>query len=500
MRKGLVALLMALWGLPSAASFAETDILLYPLGAQVRVEEVLPIRNGEISFLLPANTHDLNIAVAEGAVVEQAERSEVLPDSASLAALRESLARAREHAAALEGEEAAAESRLSLWTQGARARPVSVEELEKLDAAMSVRVKDLHARLAALKPDVEKARQDVLRLERELEPYGTDLMGKRVTARVTSPGESVRVRYTYVQGECGWRPVYRFDAEPERGLVRFVQEAQIRQGGGQDWKKARLTLASADPGRGLIPDPLPVWRMRAAKPQPREMDMAENVASAPAPLMAKMRTAAASAAAPQERAVFTTWALGERDVPAGKPVLLELARGEWKADFVRLARPGYGRKAAWLTAEVRLPEAVDFPLGEARYLVDGMSVGTAPFSLTGKERDLFFGTDPRVLVDMRQDLRQSGSKGFVGKRQTRIWKWTIDVTNGHAKPVAVRVEDPAPQIGDEAIKVTISAEPAPTVKNHVNVWNLEVPASGQRVIDYEVEASAPEDMRFIDGR
>ena len=151
-------------------------------------------------------------------------------------------------------------------------------------------------------------------------------------------------------------------------------------------------------------------------------------------------------------------------------------------------------------AEVRLPEDVDFPSGEAQYLVDGTPVGASMFSLRGKKADISFGTDSRVRVEMKQDVRQSGSKGFVGKRQTRLWKWEIEVTNGHTKPVVVRVEDPAPQVGDKAIEVKVSAEPAPVVKDHVNTWNLEVPASGKRVISYTVEASAPQDTPLVEGR
>ena len=202
----------------------------------------------------------------------------------------------------------------------------------------------------------------------------------------------------------------------------------------------------------------------------------------------------------REMATFAAWDLGARTVPAGRPVLFELARGDWKASFVRLARPGYGGKAAWLMAEVRLPEAVDWPHGPAQYSVDGLPVGAGTFALSGDHEDMFFGRDSRVTVDMKQDLRQSGSKGFVGKRQTRDWKWTIEVTNSHTQPVAVRVEDPEPQIGDSAIEVKVVAKPAPVVKDHVNTWNLTVPASGKSVIDYTVEASAPEDMRLIYGR
>lgn len=497
MRKYGIMLVAALWGLTGASALAETEAVLYPSGAQVRVEETLPVSNGEISFLLPVDTRDLRIAVEGGAVISQEERPESLPDSVPLAALRERLKRARAESAALEGERAAVQSRLDLWTKGGLTPQATVEELEKLDAAVSARVKDLYVRLDALKPQAEKAREEVLRLEGEVERGGANAAGRRVIARVNVPDGSVLVRYAYVQDKCGWQPVYRLDAEPEKGLVRFVQEAEIRQGSGQDWKQVRLTLASVNPDQGMTPAPLPPWRLSLWKVQPRQADMAAPVAAAP--LMAEARKAASNVA-PREEATFTAWDLGTRDVPAGKPLRLELAQGEWKADFVRLARPGYGQKATWLMAEVRLPEAVDFPSGEAQYLVDGTPVGNAPFSLRGKKADIPFGTDSRVRVDMKQDLRQSGSKGFVGKRQTRLWKWAIEVTNDHTKPVAVRVEDPAPQIGDKAIEVKISAEPAPVVKNHVNTWNLEVPASGKRVIDYTVEASAPEDMPLVDGR
>lgn len=498
MRKYAVLLAVVLCCFSGAPALAGMDVVLYPFGAQVWVEDVLPIDKGEISFTLPADTRDLSIAVDGGTVMGVEERPEALPESDSLAALRERLERARGEAAALEGEGAALQSRLDLWTKGGLTRQASVEELEKLDAAMSSRVKDMHVRLAALRPRIEKARADVKRLEEEARRYGADAVGKRVTARISSPGESVRVRYTYAQGECGWKPVYRLDAEPDKGLVRFLQEAEIRQGSGQDWKGARLTLASADPGQSMVPAPLPAWRLRPLRVQREQMDRA--AASAPAPFLAEARKAVGADVAPRERATFTTWDLGTRDVPAGKPVRLELARGEWKAAFVRLARPGYGQKAAWLIAEVRLAEPVDFPAGEAQYLVDGIPVGRTAFSLRGKEADLSFGTDGRVTADMKLDLRQSGRKGFAGKRQTRLWTWAIEVTNGHTKPVAVRVEDPAPQSGDKAIEVKVSSEPAPVVKDHVNTWNLEIPASGKRVIGYTVEAFAPEDMPLVDGR
>lgn len=502
MRRCLLLLALLLWCSAGAATASPpTDVVLYPSSAQVRVLETLPVRDGAVTFVLPASAEldSLVIAPDRGSVTSHETAQVPVEDGAGVTALRRELAQAREEAAGLEGEVAEVTARIALWSKGALAQEVSVAELEKLDAAMTGRMRALYTQAAALKPQLEKARKNVQRLEQALSEYGDATLGTRVTARVDGVAGEVRVRYAYTLLGCGWTPVYRFDAEPDKGLVRFTQQAQIRQGSGQDWKGVRLTLASGNPGRDVAPAPVSAWRLRPL--QAVQARKAAPVAlSAAGANMAEMDMAAPAMPSARERATLTTWDMGVRDVPAGTAVLFDMAKDDWKARFIRLARPGYGDKAAWLMAEVRLPEAVDLPAGMAMYVVDGLPVGAKDFSMTGDQADLFFGRDARVTVEMKQDVRQSGSRGFVGKRQTRVWKWTIAIENSHTAPVAVRVEDPEPQSGDKAIEVKVIADPAPVVKDHVTTWNLEVPASGKRVIDYTVEASAPEDMKLVEGR
>ena len=448
MRNRLVLLAALMWCLSGVAAAAPAmDIVLYPSSAQVQVDDTLPVKNGAVAFVVPAGTdlESLVISLDKGEVISRRAIPVLVADSETVAALRQDLAEARAHAAGLEGEAAAVAARISLWSKGALAQEVSMAEMEKLDAAMPERLKALYVQAAALEPQVKEAREGVARLEQALSEYG--------------------------------------DAAT-----------------GQDWKGVHLTLASADPGSGLQPGSLPNWTLRKVEHMPRALAASPVMEQAAMDAAPNMMMKAAPPVDVREMATFAAWDLGTRTVPAGRPVLFELARGDWKASFVRLARPGYGGKAAWLMAEVRLPEAVDWPHGPAQYSVDGLPVGAGTFALSGDHEDMFFGRDSRVTVDMKQDLRQSGSKGFVGKRQTRDWKWTIEVTNSHTQPVAVRVEDPEPQIGDSAIEVKVVAKPAPVVKDHVNTWNLTVPASGKSVIDYTVEASAPEDMRLIYGR
>lgn len=256
MRNRLVLLAALMWCLSGVAAAAPAmDIVLYPSSAQVQVDDTLPVKNGAVAFVVPAGTdlESLVISLDKGEVISRRAIPVLVADSETVAALRQDLAEARAHAAGLEGEAAAVAARISLWSKGALAQEVSMAEMEKLDAAMPERLKALYVQAAALEPQVKEAREGVARLEQALSEYGDAATGTQVEAQVGDLSGNVRVRYSYMLSGCGWSPAYRFDAEPEKGLVRFTQQAEIRQATGQDWKGVHLTLASADPGSGLQP-------------------------------------------------------------------------------------------------------------------------------------------------------------------------------------------------------------------------------------------------------
>ncbi|MEG1610762.1 MAG: DUF4139 domain-containing protein [Bilophila sp.] len=479
------------------------DVLLWPSGGRMQVVAQLE-----------------SLRVDEGTVVQQ-ETALVERSNPALSGLKAALQEARAQAATVEGNVAAARARIALWSggnvqaakgkdSGSAGGVFSVEEMQKLDTAMGARLTELYVQLAALEPQQQQAQHRVALLEQELARKGESLQTLRVTAQIVLSDagkaeqlKAVTVRYSCKLRDCGWKPVYRFDAFPDKGTVAFVQEAELVQSTGQDWDKVRLTLASNAPGDALLPAALRDWRLQPLRPQQRAAPM---LATAPMARMSNDSVMASAALKVTEQATFTTWDLGVQTVRAGVPVRLGLSSGDWKATFVRVARPSTVASSAldgtpaYLMAEVRLPEAMDYPAGVGQFFVDGLPVGTAVFSLVGDQKTLFFGTDARVTVKMKLDVRQSGSKGFVDKQQTRVWAWSIDVRNSHKEPVLVRVEDPEPQSGDTAIELKVTATPKPVVVDRVYVWTLTVPAGGTATIAHTVAASAPKDMLLDEGR
>lgn len=157
-----------------------------------------------------------------------------------------------------------------------------------------------------------KRGEGVARLEQALSEYGDVATGTQVEAQVGDLSGNVRVRYSYMLSGCGWSPAYRFDAEPEKGLVSFTQQAEIRQATGQDWKGVHLTLASADPGSGLQPGSLPNWTLRKVEHMPRALAASPVMEQAAMDAAPNMMMKAAPPVDVREMATFAAWDLGTR--------------------------------------------------------------------------------------------------------------------------------------------------------------------------------------------
>jgi len=411
------------------------------------------------------------------------------------------LAGLRREAASVTGSIAATEARMALWSKPpvTNAPPA---DLERLDAQMARRLADLNATLPDLRDKEAVLAARIARLEQELNDAGGAARTAPVaTVLLAGPARGpLAVSYAYTLPDAGWRPAYRLEAFPDKNSVGFTFEAEIRQGGSVDWNGARLSVATVEPGAALQPPPLRDWQLRpilGVAPMPVAMK------AAPAPMateaMALRADAAPPAPAVDEKATYEVWDLGPRTLPAGGSARVALRAEEWPAVFRHTVRPAADPRA-FLTAAVTLPEPRHYPKGEALFVADGASVGSAPFSLAEDKADIFFGSDPLVATTMRLDERKSGREGLVNKQQTRVWAWTIEVANRRASPVSVRVEDPEPQPRDTAISTSMESDPKPATEKHRLVWNLDVAPRSTSVIRHTVRATAPADMRLDDGR
>ena len=478
----------------SNAPVAPRTARLTPSGGLLEVEQQAPVltANGvsQVRVVLPAGAENFQISVPGHIVARWVSVPQTLDQSGDLAKMREERQRA---VTALAGRLEAVKAQLALWegpaTEGSFQDMTQREKrLAEVVPALSGEKADLERRLALLRQELQ-----------QLPP--SPEMGQSVLATLQKPvaAATLPVKYSYTLRNCGWRAVYAFDAQPDKGKgdatgVRFM--AEVWQFSGMDWADARLTLVSRGQGP-REPAPLARWVIDS-QPQP----VVQPLVKAAPRMMLAADAAPAPEAAPAPMAadtsgVYASWTPGEKGLPEGRSRLLVLET-EWKAPLQWLARPSVGDSRVWLMARPVLPEGQVWPDGQAEFSVDGQSVGAGQFHANGNETTLYFGADPRVQVSATEDVRQRGEKGFIGKSRTWTWGWTYTVRNTRDKAVSVRLERPMPMLVDQGVTVTYHDKPQAqqNAQEHMLFWNVDVAAGGKAEVKHELTITSPVEIQL----
>lgn len=372
---------------------------------------------------------------------------------------------------------------------------------------------DVYNMSVAIGKNIQKAYQDKLSREVELEKLDKEIKeaqdgldraaGRKETAwEVTvilsgSRGSEATLTYTYSLAGCGWYPLYRLEAKPKDGQIRFTWEAEIWQSSGQDWKNVSINVATLRPPSSVSPAELTPWIIRPRPQYRREGALQKTLKSAATAdqIEAAAPAAEATAGVRQVReTTYSTWQIGKKNIPAGAKQKVKIAEEIWPAEFAYLARPSQNSQV-FLRAKVNLPEPKDIPSGSSLYVIDGAILGKRSFALAGQEATIFFGVDPLVTARTQLISKKSGEKTFLQDKQTYTWDWRTDIQNSRNSTVRVVVEEPNPQPRDERIAVTMKCDPDPAEKTPSSLtWDMDVSAGQKRSLFMTVMIEAPNNM------
>ena len=496
-----ILLLLLLDALPaSAAEVFGTPIrvMLGPKDARITAEQEIPIATGqdgraEVRFLLPVGAGDLSITAQDRTVEDWSSATTYLSNPGQ--AQHERRTTLMNKLTVVEGEIQATQARLALWNTG-NAKELSFDDLDKRDGKMQQIIPQLHSKLHEFKEQAKALKAELS----SLPSVGKEAV--LTAASLSGPAKgTAKLLYTYSTEQCGWRPLYRFTAFPDRDVVLAQLSAEIRQNSGQEWNNAELTLVSHNV-RQQAPNKLSPWRVENTDtdrpPAPAQMGrQLDGLPAAGAGVQPKVTQEPVIQM--MDRDAFVTWELGKRALREGTS-RLTIHAAEWKAPIFWLARPSQN-KHTFIAARCTVDDPRAWPGGPASYFLNGAAVGSGAFALKSNKVDLFFGSDPRVTVEREKDARQSGRSGIIGKRQTWEWNWTFKAFNGRSKPVLLRVEDAQPQARDKDIAITMHSKPEhKSDDDHTLYWELTIPANQGMEIIHSVTVSAPADMRVRPGR
>lgn len=324
--------------------------------------------------------------------------------------------------------------------------------------------RDLDRQIAEIDLEV----QGLLRERNQLGSSATDTFRASVNLDVSRAGSATITLDTLVRG-ASWTPVYDLRGDATGG-VELALSAQVQQRTGEDWSNVKLTVSSAQPGRGTDAPTLDPFWLERPRPRPpsslygdapvamaesESAPMAKSAAPpAPAPPPAPMKVATAVVEQQLSATSFTV-ERAEDVASDGSERKVLLTTVKLEADLRHVVVPRLDPKA-YLVGEVT--NSAGFPLlpGNAGVFLGGAYVGTFPLSLAapGDTFDVAFGADERLTVTRRPERIEVG-KGQPGKKAKATWEWKVIVNNGHSAPVKVQVLEQAPLSANDTVAVEL---------------------------------------------
>jgi uncharacterized protein (TIGR02231 family) len=489
---------------------AVKEVTLFPDSAQVSESTKIPSQCigksfCQIAITLPPQTDPesfvvLAIASKSFKIEDVQIKSISRIDEENVTKLRQTVAKLKDEKKETQAKLQSIEIQIQFWQAQTKAKTKTVTDADNYAAAIGRNVRKAYQTKYASEKDLEKTEKQLKEVQEKL----NQAAGKKEDAweavlNLSGITQSdLSLSYTYSLAGCGWKPLYRLEANPNTDNIFFSWEAEIWQSTGNEWKQIQLNLATLQPLRATVPPDLPQWIIKPRTPYVAPRKARSEKKAAPAGIMMEANDSAsfpeAPAPAPVPQTTYTIWSLGQKNVQAGVKQKFKIKEDTWKAQFIYLARPSISPQA-FLQANVTLPQPIEIPPGQAIFVIDGAILGKRVFSMTGSEEKLFFGANPSISVTSKTLSVQSGVKTIFQNKQTRKWQWLIEAKNMGSSSCPLRIEEPIPQVRDERMLLTFKHNPDPQEKDHnLFIWLIDIPGGQKKTIETGIELTAPQDL------
>jgi uncharacterized protein (TIGR02231 family) len=495
-------------------SFLLSFILACPAGAEItrveiypdqaRVQETLALGGGEklISAELSAHVRQntLRVHAQQADIASLSSRMRTSAPAKRIESLKNKLIELKKKRDGLKSQINSLQGEISYFRQAKPAPENSVNSVLSMASAVKNELQKSYAVLFEQQRKTEEVEKKIQDIEKDLQQATGDRDKKLVVdILLKKPAVSESEIYlSYVVDNCGWKSEYRLNADPGNKQVDFTWKARVWQNTGVDWERAEMLLSTSRPVWRLHPPETGTWNITPVK-ENKVLREGRSKMSADKAVLALAPSSEPDM--PREQREFrTVYKLGELSLQTGKSSVAEVRRESWPAKFDYLIRP-YKAQTAFVRAQIKYEQGVRIPSGKASFFLDSAYVGQGTLEVRGREKDLFFGPDKQMHVDMVNLDRMSGESGFFASKKSYSWKWRVKITNNKTKPVQVVLQDVLPKLGNEDIELEKTFDPQPDKKkDRLLVWSMDIAPGAEKQVIYGYDLTYPEDMRLDLGR
>ena len=512
-----VLLLALLFARPADASDIEAklvidEVTVYPQSANITRAGKVSIPAGDHRLIIrglpdPIDPGSLRVSAGSAAVrlggieVQRVVDKDYVSDAER--ALRKRLTTLEDQRVALEDDIPTAESQLklidSLTSLPADRNGKSVLDglsLQSTLATIATGSQGARAKIRAAHIAVRTLDDEITAVKADLARIAT---ARKATTEVratvvASTDVTVPVSLEYRVIDAGWEWLYEARLDTQEKRMTLLRQAAIRQGTGEDWLNAEVSVTTAKP------------RQNAGTPRITSMflrlqDYAAAQAS-PAAVLSEITVTGSRIRDTRRRS-----APAEGDVEEAPLITTEEFATEFVQDFriparVSIAADRQARMypvseesfntnlvaravmsvdpTARLEATFNYAKETPIEGGRMQLYRDGAYVGIAslPLLLPGSDVRVPFGVDERIRIVVRDEKAESGHRGVLNKQMLSEHRRRYEITSYHAAAFPIEVIDRVPVPKDSGIKVEVleGATP-PTTKDFdgkggVYLWRL----------------------------
>jgi uncharacterized protein (TIGR02231 family) len=346
--------------------------------------------------------------------------------------------------------------------------------------AANIAIRNLDDEIAQVKAELAKiatARKTTTEVRATIE----------ASAEVTVP---VSLEYRVVDAGWSWLYEARLDTQTKR--MSLFRQASIRQGSGEDWANAEVSVTTARPrsNAGTPPVKSAFLSLRDyVAPRSDELTEVQVTGTRILTLVDGRRAVSASSAEEAVRITtdeFATEFVQDFRIPSRVSILADrqarvYAVAEEAFDTELVARAVMTvDPTARLEAVFRYARETPIDAGRLQLYRDGAYVGAAnlPLLLPGSDVRIPFGVDDRIRIVVREEQAESGRRGVLGKQTQNEHRRRYEITSYHATALPIEVIDRVPVPKDAGIKVEVlDGATAPAEKDFdgkagVYLWRL----------------------------
>ena len=347
------------------------------------------------------------------------------------------------------------------------------------------------ARIRAANIAIRNLDDEIVVVKAELARIATD---RKATTEVRATIEAnadvtVPVSLEYRVADAGWEWLYEARLDTQAKRMTLFRQAAIRQGSGEDWRNAEISVTTAKPRQNAGTPPVTSVFLRLQDYVVPRSELEEVTVTAS--LMRGGRRNAASESDIPEAPLITTEEFATEFVQDFRipsrvsisadrqvrvyPVSEEAFDAELVARAVMVVEP-----TARLEATFNYARETPIEAGRLQLYRDGAYVGAAslPLLLPGSDVRVPFGVDERIRIVVRDEKAESGRRGAFGRQMSSEHRRRYEITSYHAAAFPIEVIDRVPVPKESAIKVEVldGATP-PTTKDldgkaGVYLWRL----------------------------